>query len=133
MECIAPREDRRKEPRILVEKPGKLFCEHFSFMIDCQIGNESESGMSIRLDLDPNEGLPSHVSLLDRKTGTLVDAHVIWRKAGKAGIHFTGKRTDVDRLPGADIRRLSIIAAGRQYAPSRKPRRARGKARQQTL
>nr|WP_319515991.1 PilZ domain-containing protein [uncultured Cohaesibacter sp.] len=113
MERIAPREDRRKEPRTLVHKPGKLFCEHFSFMIDCQIGNESESGMHILLDLSSDHDLSSRFSLLDRNTGQLVDAHIIWHKGSKAGIHFTGQRTDVDRLPGADIRRLSIIAARR--------------------
>ncbi|WP_321449064.1 PilZ domain-containing protein [uncultured Cohaesibacter sp.] len=114
MERIAPREDRRKEPRIFVRKHGMLFCEHFSSMIDCEIGNESESGMHILLDPDSAEALPSQVSLLDRNTGQLVDAHIIWHEGSKAGVHFTSQRTDVDRLPRADIRRLSIIAARRQ-------------------
>ena len=114
MESSLPKNERRKEPRAHVEKHGKLFCDHFSFILDCQIDNQSEHGMSILVTLDPAEEIPNQLSVLDRGTGKLVDANLVWREGGKVGIQFSGKMTDLDRIPGANIRRLSIIGARRQ-------------------
>ncbi len=69
--------------------------------------------MSILLDLDPAIPLPKDISLLDKKTNKIIDARVAWRDGNKAGIQFVGKKVDVDRLPGAGIKRVSILATHR--------------------
>nr|WP_321462577.1 hypothetical protein [uncultured Cohaesibacter sp.] len=113
MDSIFQMEERRHAPRHPVLKSGKLFCGNFSLMLDCHINNESSDGMHIIVDREMASRLPDRFSLLDRKSGKLVDADVIWRDGAKAGIRFVGKMTDFDHIPSANIRRLSIIGARR--------------------
>ena len=129
MSEITQREERRRIARSAVAKDGKLFVDNFSIIIDCQIDNESEAGMSLLLTRDDIQSLPKQISLLDKKTGSIVDADVIWRNGERAGVQFRGKMTAVEQLPGADIRRLSIIATRRLSKPSLWHRTVNGPAK----
>ncbi|WP_119306828.1 PilZ domain-containing protein [Cohaesibacter haloalkalitolerans] len=129
MSEITQREERRRTTRSAVAKDGKLFVDNFNIVIDCQIDNESEAGMSLLLDRDDIQLLPKQISLLDKKTGSIVDADVIWRNGDRAGVQFRGKMTAVEHLPGADIRRLSIIATRRLSKPSLWHRTVNGSAK----
>ncbi|WP_319483933.1 hypothetical protein [uncultured Cohaesibacter sp.] len=130
MSEIKQREERRRTVRSAVAKDGKLFVDNFSIAIDCQIDNESEAGMSLLLNRDDIHLLPKQISLLDKKTGSIVDADVIWSDGERAGVQFRGKMTAVEQLPGADIRRLSIIATRRRRKPSLWQRTVNGAAKE---
>ena len=100
--------ERRKEARHRVLKGGKVFYNNYAISFDCTIRNESPDGMQIRMD--PTLAVPSHISLLNRKDGTMADAKIVWQRAGVMGLKFESKMQDVLSFSTADIRRMSIIA-----------------------
>lgn len=100
--------ERRKEDRQRVLKGGKVFYNNFAISMDCTIRNESSGGMQITVD--PSFMLPTNISLLNRKEGTLADAKIVWKEGNRAGIQFSTEMQDVRSFAKADIRRMSIIA-----------------------
>ncbi|WP_316859385.1 hypothetical protein [uncultured Cohaesibacter sp.] len=103
--------DRRQKHRRDVKKHGRLFMENFTESLHCEIRDESASGMKIVIEDDRK--LPRSLALVDRKSGKLVDANLAWQQGEIAGLVFTSQATDVRELPGAGLRRLSILATRR--------------------
>ena len=100
--------ERRKTARQRVLKGGKVFYSNYAVSVDCVIRNESEDGLQIKLD--PNIAIPKDLSLLNRKDGTLAEAHVVWQQGETVGLKLSTKMKDVREFSKSDIRRMSIIA-----------------------
>ena len=102
--------ERRHSQRRRVFKGAKLFFQNFKMSVDCTIRNESESGMQLLVDSELV--LPTELSLLDRKDGTLAPVEMIWREGAHVGVALQGDREDIRRSNHGHIRTLSTMIRG---------------------
>ncbi|WP_321338451.1 hypothetical protein [uncultured Cohaesibacter sp.] len=99
--------ERRQSLRRRVFKGAKLFFQNYMMSVDCTIRNESENGM--QLVVDPDLMLPSDMTLLNRKEGTLSPVQMIWRQGPHVGVEVDGDEENVRNSEQSHIRQLTTM------------------------
>ena len=102
--------ERRQSLRRRVFKGAKLFFQNYMMSVDCTIRNESDDGM--QLTVDPGLMLPTEMTLLNRKEGTLAPVQMIWRKGHHMGVELEGDVEDVRASEKSYIRQLTTMLHG---------------------
>ena len=78
--------ERRQFQRKKTIFSGKIVFNNLYSTLDCRICDASKEGMGLRM---PNTlGFPDHVRIMVDRDGSMFNADVKWRKAGRLGIQI---------------------------------------------
>ncbi|MEH6664519.1 MAG: PilZ domain-containing protein [Brevundimonas sp.] len=94
-----PRDDRRAEPRRVINAPGVVVAPGLE--MGCALLDESKGGLRIRLQRDVP--LPEAVVVVDIPAGLAREGRIVWRKGHEAGL----KIRETARVAGLVPQRLT--------------------------
>ena len=84
---------------------GKIVWDDGAFTADCTVKDISESGA--RIQLGNRESIPNQVYFIERKSGAVHEAKVVWRHSPLFGLRFVRQ---IDRSdPPPELRNLERL------------------------
>jgi hypothetical protein len=94
---LPPIADGRRSPRKRVLLGGKIVYNEGSYTYDCRIRDLSEGGA--RVVIAAGLIIPTHVVLIDTRSGVAYESEVVWMKAPEFGLRFLATHSIRGVLP----------------------------------